>query len=95
MAGYTENQVAGGEYYFNITTPNVAERIRQANNNARVITLQLDGDELDAALWGLENFQKGAKVTLRHDKDCTCGVNDCHWAPHMDRHTNNNNVRGA
>lgn len=59
MAGYTGNSVVGGTYRFHIDTPNVAERIRHANNLARVITLQLDGDELDAALWGLENFRKG------------------------------------
>jgi hypothetical protein len=58
MAGYTVNRVVGGNYQFHIGTKNVAERIRQANNNARVITLQLDGDELDAALWGLENYTK-------------------------------------
>lgn len=58
MAGYTINKITGGEYLFHIDTPNVAERIRQANNTARVITLQLDGDELDAALWGLANYKK-------------------------------------
>ncbi len=58
MAGFTDNKVTGGDYQFHIDTPNVAQRIRQANNNRRVITLQLDGDELDAALWGLENYRK-------------------------------------
>jgi hypothetical protein len=58
MAGFTNNKVVGGDYQFHIDTPNVAERIRQANNNALVITLQLDGDELDAALWGLDNYKK-------------------------------------
>lgn len=58
MAGFTNNRVVGGDYSFHIDTPNVAERIRQANNNARVVVLQLDGDELDAALWGLEHYRK-------------------------------------
>lgn len=60
MAGFTAfTKPPGREYQFHIDTPNVAERIRQANNNARVIMMQLDGDELDAALWGLENYKKG------------------------------------
>lgn len=58
MAGFTSNEVVGGDYCFHIDTPNVGERIRQANNMSRVITLQLDGDELDAALWGLANYTK-------------------------------------
>lgn len=58
MAGFTDNKLTGGTYQFHIDTPNVAERIRQANAKARVIDLQLDGDELDAALWGLENYKK-------------------------------------
>lgn len=61
MAGFTTNEITGGDYQFHIDTPNVAERIRQANNQARVITMQLDGDELDAALWGLENFKKASR----------------------------------
>lgn len=59
MAGYTDNKVTGGKYVFHIDTKNVATRIRQANENSRVITLQLDGDELDAALWGLSFYIKG------------------------------------
>ncbi len=58
MAGFTSNLVVGGDFQFHTDTPNVAERIRQANNNRRVITLQLDGDELEAALWGLENYNE-------------------------------------
>jgi len=53
MAGY----VNGIE--FHIDTPDVDHRIRQAAKFSRVITIQLDGDELDAALWGIKNFQKG------------------------------------
>jgi len=58
MAGFTDNKMTGGKYQFHTDTPNVAKRILRANNMARVITLQLDGDELDAALWGLENYKK-------------------------------------
>jgi hypothetical protein len=58
MAGITDNLVTNETYTFHIDTPNVGERIRQANNNKRVIWLQLDGDELDAAIWGLEHYKK-------------------------------------
>lgn len=58
MAGFTNNKVTEGMYKFHIDTENVAERIRQANDNSYAITLHLDGDELDAALWGLENYKK-------------------------------------
>jgi hypothetical protein len=62
MAGFTTNHVEGGTYEFHIGDPEVAARIRGHNNHARVIRLQLDGDELDAALWGLENFEKMKKL---------------------------------
>lgn len=71
MAGFTDNKVVGGDYSFHIDTPNVAERIRHANNMSPVITLQLDGDELDAALWGLENYTKPG--TMRCDHLSRCG----------------------
>lgn len=58
MAGFTYNKLTGRDFEFHIDTPNVAEKIREANQS-RVITMQLDGDELDAALWGLENYVKG------------------------------------
>jgi hypothetical protein len=44
---------------FHIDTPDVAAHIRMATNGRRVVDLQLDGDELEAALWGLENYKKG------------------------------------
>lgn len=73
MAGYTNNEVVGEAYCFHIDTPNVGERIRQANNMRRVITLQLDGDELDAALWGLENYVKGVSIINRQpDSSVRC-----------------------
>lgn len=39
---------------------------------SRVALMQLDGDELDAALWGLDNYQKGASLVVRHDPYCMC-----------------------
>ena len=53
MAGY----VNGHE--FHIGAPEVDHHIRQAAQFSRVITMQLDGDELDAALWGIKNYKKG------------------------------------
>lgn len=64
MAGYVENKVSGGQYQFHIDTQNVAERIVQVSNKARVITMQLDGDELAAALWGFENYKKPGNTRL-------------------------------
>ena len=61
MAGFTRNWQLGGWYQFHIGTPNLAAKIRQAAANKKVIDLQLDGDELDAALWGLENYKKAGK----------------------------------
>lgn len=61
MAGFVVTNEPETSYQFHIDTLNVAERIRLATNKARVITLQLDGDELDAALWGLENFKKAPR----------------------------------
>ncbi len=58
MAGFTNTYGVGESFELHTDTPNVAERIRQENRNRRVITLQLDGDELDAALWGLANYNK-------------------------------------
>lgn len=65
MAGFTKVKDTGGDFEFHIDTPKVASRIRNVNNNARVITLQLDGDELDAALWGLEHYRKGLDQPTR------------------------------
>ena len=59
MAGYTVDWENNSELEFHIGDPHIDERIRRANSNKRVIILQLDGDELDAALWGLKNYKKG------------------------------------
>lgn len=78
MAGFTSNDVVGGEYEFHVDTPNVAERIRQAANGRRIITLQLDGDELEAALWGLENYRQ-RPVPCTHLSKCAGGVHPASW----------------
>ncbi len=64
MAGYVilpDNPNA--EVQFHIGTPNLGQNIRRmasmdGRRSGRVITFQLDCDELDAALWGLENYVK-------------------------------------
>jgi hypothetical protein len=58
MAGYVYNLIGdeNDEFHFG---PGVGDKIRETNKNRRVLILQLDGDELDAALWGLDNYQKG------------------------------------
>jgi len=81
MAGFVQ-MPAGGVYQFHIDTPNVAERIRDAGENRRVLSLQLDGDELDAALWGIQNFQKGRTEgplrAIKHTDNCSCRITrDC------------------
>ncbi len=80
MVGYTTNFHTKEEIEFHVGTPDLATKIRSAqfNPDTRVITLQLDGDELEAALWGLENYQKGTKVTITHDRDCPCALAFCH-----------------
>lgn len=42
---------------FHIGDPDIVSHILRAADS-RVITLQLDCDELSAALWGLANYQK-------------------------------------
>lgn len=84
MAGYTTNKITGEEYQFHIDTTNVAERIRQANNMSRVITLQLDGDELDAALWGLEHYKKGELRHIRALSMLSAGYTEVEVARQLD-----------
>ena len=43
---------------FHIGDPNVREDIMAVSSHPRVVSMQLDGDELEAALWGLENYKK-------------------------------------
>lgn len=63
MAGYViSNNGSDSVREFHTDTPNVAAVIRDSAPHKRVITLQLDGDELDAALWGLTNYRKGHHV---------------------------------
>lgn len=58
MAGYVISNTGRSLFEFHIDTPDVSKEIQKRSQSARVIMLQLDGDELDAALWGLENYQK-------------------------------------
>lgn len=57
MAGYVLTN-AGYAPEFHIGAHDLSGWIRSTPGTGKVITLQLDGDELDAALWGLENYRK-------------------------------------
>lgn len=59
MAGYVYNIIGDENDEFHVGDPDVSAKIRETNKNRRVLILQLDGDELDAALWGLDNYKKG------------------------------------
>lgn len=59
MAGFVVNKSSGHVREFHIGDPDLKANIVKVSDHKRVIVLQLDGDELDAALWGLENYRKG------------------------------------
>lgn len=63
MAGRIFHPEGGTDLVFRIGTPNLANRIRQATKRRRVLKMQLDGDELEAALWGFENYKKKPRDT--------------------------------
>ncbi len=81
MAGYTRLHPTDPWYIFRVGDPDLDKNIRETNQNVPDIILLLNNDELDAALWGLENYQKGTKVTIKHDRDCPCTVEFCHVHP--------------
>ncbi len=83
MAGYADTGNSGGLFRFSIDTECLGDKLRAATKNTRVINFQVDGDELDAVLWGLQNFQKGTKVTILHNRDCPCPVEFCHVDPRL------------
>lgn len=41
---------------FNVGDPDLVKKIHEVNNNRRYLCLQLDGDEMEAVLWGLEQW---------------------------------------
>lgn len=50
-----------GETEFHINDRDVEAKLRQAiadRFNHRVVTFQVDGDELDAVIWGIANYKK-------------------------------------
>jgi hypothetical protein len=60
MAGYVKIKTNEDTWTgFHIGDKDLAHKIRNASESRVVITLQLDCDELDAALWGFENYKKG------------------------------------
>lgn len=58
MAGYIYSMVDDDNYEFHVGEEDLGKAIRASNGSRRVIMLQLDGDELEAAIWGLENYNK-------------------------------------
>jgi len=58
MAGYVVSSETHSEIPFNLGDPNIVSTIVTRSDDRRVITLQLDGDELAAALWGLKEYRK-------------------------------------
>lgn len=71
MAGYVFNSpihAAGQDYRFSITDENLAHKLHEFNHKQRVMSLQLDGDELDAALWGLEQYHKPGPQVPPHQR---------------------------
>lgn len=58
MAGFVLQTTDGTEFSFHIGERDLKERVLEASKSKRVVKLQVDGDELEAALWGLENFVK-------------------------------------
>lgn len=56
MAGYLIDRDGYNKLQFNLHDPNLLSNIANANDSQRVMILQLDGDELAAALWGLKNY---------------------------------------
>lgn len=61
MAGYLLSASDEGGYVvvgFNCDEKNLSSKLRLANGNRRVMTIQVDCDDLDAVLWGLDNYNK-------------------------------------
>lgn len=56
MAGIAN--VVGGYYEFSTDRLGDAEEIRRSTGGMRVVTFQADGEELDAILWGIENWKQ-------------------------------------
>lgn len=52
-----------GVFLFRVGELDLLKRVHQASKNALEITIKLNGDELDAALWGLENYKKNGGKT--------------------------------
>lgn len=76
MAGFVTGAAAPGGYYeFHIDTPDVLGKIAKAAGGKRVVSFQLDGDELVAALWGFSHYKN------RHKLSCvTCNGEAELWA---------------
>lgn len=74
MAGYIYSLIHDENTEFHVGEPKIAEKINRLNGYRRMVTLQLDGDEMDAALWGLDNYNK--RGMLHSDDDLIVNVFD-------------------
>lgn len=82
MAGYIFNKTNEVDQEFHIDTPDLVKRLHEWNDSSRVMTLQLDGDELAAALWGLDKYTKSNDELSRilYDMDLpTRRLKDYEW----------------
>ncbi len=68
MAGYVLNTNEGGNHPFHINEPDVSKKIRDISRDSRVVGFSLDGDELDAALWGLEHYRTNEVASTEDEK---------------------------
>lgn len=71
MTGYMmlkPETVLGDSYQFHIGEDNLAQNLYEANRKMRVMVLQLDCDELEAALWGLEQWHKPGPQVPMHNR---------------------------
>ena len=59
MTGYVFNTPPGhGPREFHIEERDLTYSIRRVMRDEKVLYMQVDGDELDAVLWGLDNYVK-------------------------------------
>lgn len=64
MAGFVT--IDGKEQTFHIDNSNNRSEWFKILGSRRVVTVQVDGDELDALIWGLAHFRKNPTDQLLH-----------------------------
>lgn len=75
MAGYLMNAIDGGGIEFHIGHKDLRQELARANNHRRVMTLQLDGDELEVVLTALGGPAAQEDGVFVHECEANgCGV---------------------